>query len=154
MKTRDQAEFKRIYDRYFDDLYRYVFLHVKQQEDSADIVQEIFYKFYLSAKVFHDDEHIKAWLLRCAYHASIDHFRAKSYHDVTLDELKTASLPFEIDETLAVLLQMPAKYQDPIYMYYYEGYSTEEIAKILKKPHATVRTQLKRGRELLKDHLS
>ena len=50
-------------------------------------------------------------------------------------------------------MALPKKYRVPIYLYYYEDYSTEEIGRILKVPSATVRTHLRRGRQQLKDSL-
>jgi len=47
----------------------------------------------------------------------------------------------------------PNEYKTIVYMYYYEGYSTPEIAKMLKRPDATVRTRLARARKLLKRSL-
>ena len=47
-------------------------------------------------------------------------------------------------------MALPRKYRMPIYLYYYEEYSTQEIAELLKIPKGTVCTNLKRGRELLK----
>ncbi len=148
----DKEEFKLIYDEFFDPIYKYTFLHVKNQEDSLDIVQEVFLKLYTSNKIFNEKEHTKAWLLRCAYNACIDHFRAnKKYSkNVEIEKAEDLSQPFETDETLELILALPEKYKATIYLHYYEGYSTEEIAKLLKKPNATIRTHLKRGRELLK----
>ena len=48
------------------------------------------------------------------------------------------------------VMALPRKYRMPIYLYYYEEYSTQEIAELLKIPKGTVCTNLKRGRELLK----
>ena len=50
-------------------------------------------------------------------------------------------------------MALPEKYRLPIYLHYYEGYSTEEIAAILGKPKGTVCTNLSRGREQLKEQL-
>ena len=56
-------------------------------------------------------------------------------------------------ELFYTVMSLPRKYRLPIYLHYYEGYSTKEIAHILKVPKNTVCTQLKRGRELLKESL-
>lgn len=48
------------------------------------------------------------------------------------------------------ILDLPYKYKMTIYLFYYEGYSTEEIAKILNTKPATIRSNLHRGRKLLK----
>ena len=54
---------------------------------------------------------------------------------------------FDVSEAI---LKLPPDYKDVIYLYYYEGYSTADIAKLQDKPPATVRTQLARARKLLK----
>lgn len=152
-KTQKRSDFGEIYERYFDMIYRIAFLHIKKPEDAADVCQEVFFKFLISKKEFESDEHKKAWLIACAHNASMDYFRSKWRKNVELTEIKD-SLPFKIDETLEVLLCLPEKYKTPIYMHYYEGYKTDEIARILRKPSATVRVNLKRGRELLKKRIS
>ena len=151
--TQKRSDFGEVYEKFFDTVYRIAFIHIKKQEDAADVSQEVFFKFLITKKEFESDEHKKAWLIACAHNASMDYFRSKWRKNVELDELK-GSLPFKIDETLEILLSLPDKYKTPIYMYYYEGYKTDEIARILRKPSATVRVNLKRGRELLKKRIS
>ena len=50
-------------------------------------------------------------------------------------------------------MELPEKYRTAIYLHYYEGYSTKEIAEIIGVPAATVRTRLRRAREQLKTGL-
>lgn len=152
-KLRDKAEFNRIYDKYFQTIYRMVFVHMKNQHDTSDIVQDVFYKFFISEKEFNDDEHIKAWLLRIAHNASVDFFRSKHNKNSELDSIKEKGENFKSDELIDLVLALPEKYKSAIYMFYYEDYKSEEIAKILHIPHATVRIRLKRGRDLLKEKL-
>lgn len=57
-------------------------------------------------------------------------------------------------QNVSILLSLSIKYRRVLYLHYYEGYSTDEIASMLKINNSTVRTQLKRGRELLKSHLN
>ena len=61
-----------------------------------------------------------------------------------------AERPADTDNCLEKVLALPQKYKAAIYLYCYEGYSTEEIARILKKNRSTVRGYLHRGRKLLK----
>ena len=51
---------------------------------------------------------------------------------------------------LSAVQALPAKYSAVIHLYYYEGYSTAETAEMLGKPAATVRSDLRRGRERMK----
>ena len=50
-------------------------------------------------------------------------------------------------------MALPTRYRAVLYLYYYEGYSTHEVAGLLGVPDATVRTRLARGRAKLKDVL-
>ena len=50
-------------------------------------------------------------------------------------------------------MELPRKYRVVLHLYYYEGYTTEEIAGLLHRRPATVRSQLDRGRKLLKQRL-
>lgn len=152
-KPQKRMDFEDAYNRYFDMVYRVAFIHIKKPDDAADISQEVFFKFLICTKEFESEEHKKAWLLSCAHNATMDYFRSKLRKNVSLDAVQEFSLPFEVDETIGVLLTIPEKYKTALYMYYYEGYKTEEIAKILHKPNSTVRVNLKRGRELLKKKL-
>ena len=54
---------------------------------------------------------------------------------------------------LPIVMNMPSKYRNVLYLYYYEGYSTNEIASILKENHNTIKSRLIRGRKLLKKKL-
>jgi RNA polymerase sigma-70 factor (ECF subfamily) len=51
---------------------------------------------------------------------------------------------------VALVLELPVKYRSVLFLHYFENYSTLEIANLLRRNEATVRTQLKRARELLK----
>ena len=62
----------------------------------------------------------------------------------------TVGPPLEQNEILIKVLSLPQKYKTAIYLYYYEGYSSVEIAKMLGKNESTVRSYLYTGRKLLK----
>ena len=51
---------------------------------------------------------------------------------------------------LPSVLKLPRKYKNVLYLHYYEGYKTFEIAEMLNMNENTVKSHLKRGRELLK----
>ncbi|MGL5380070.1 RNA polymerase sigma factor, partial [Clostridium sp.] len=70
-----------------------------------------------------------------------------------LDDLSYFQEQKENYKLLQEILELPPKYKLPIYLFYYEGYSTEEISKILDMNSSTVRSNLHRGRKLLKNLL-
>ena len=57
------------------------------------------------------------------------------------------------DETLEAVLALPAKYKDCVYLHYYEGYKTDEIARMTGRTPSTVRSHLSEARALLKSTL-
>lgn len=55
-----------------------------------------------------------------------------------------------IDETLGIVMKLPTKYKDVVYLHYYLDYKTDEIATMLKKPPSTIRNHLREARKLLR----
>jgi len=98
-----------------------------------------------------DSEHEKAWIIRVTINACKDVMR--SQWKKRLLPIKEIVLPVkdtENREVVSIVLELPLKYRSVIHLYYFENYSTSEIAKLLNRNDATVRTQLKRAREILK----
>ena len=71
----------------------------------------------------------------------------------SLDEA-TAAVQDQTSDILQIVLSLPPKYRVVLYLYYYENYTTEEIAKLLKINRSAVTTRLSRAREALKPELA
>ena len=144
-----------IYNRQVDTVYRICFSFMKNTADTEDMVQETFLRLLGSGVGFVSEEHEKAWLIVTASNLCKDTLkkwwrRTEDIDDPSLD-LKTP--PFEIDEVLGAILTLPPDQKTAVYMHYYEGYTTAEIAAYLRCPHATVRSRLLRARKTLKHKL-
>ena len=104
-----------------------------------------------AAPNFESEEHKKAWLLRVAANLSKNRIEYNALR--TSDELSD-ELAEEGREDLSfvwdAVKELPVQFREVIHLHYYEGYSTEEIAKILGRNPSTVRSDLRRGREKLK----
>lgn len=143
-------------ENYSDMILRLAYTYLKNMSDAEDVCQDVFIKIYNKNKTFQNSEHEKAWILRVTINACKDALRwSKRRQFSSIDEL---SLPIPIKdennkEVVAMVLELPIKYRSVIYLHYFENYSTAEIAKILHRNEATVRTQLKRARELLKSKI-
>ena len=141
-----------IYERNVSMVYRVSFSYMKNKPDTDDIVSEVFLKLMKIKILFQNEEHEKAWILRTTINLCKDylkHWRRKSENIDDYENLEVGA-QFEIDETFEIVMNLPERYKDVIYLYYYEGYSTEETARILKKPHSTIRNHLHEARKLLK----
>lgn len=149
---RTDKEVSEIYNRHVKTVYRVCFMFMKNSHDTEDMVQNAFIRLMRDATVFESDEHEKAWLIRTATNLCKDSFKHWWSKTVGLD--KTEDIASEdnivIDETLSKVLALPYKYKTVTYLFYYEGYSTVEIAKILGKNGSTIRGYLHTGRKLLK----
>lgn len=146
-----------IYDKYSSAVYRATFAYCKNSADAEDIVQETFIKRFRTDIDFPDDKAEKAWLMKVAANKCRDMFRSARYryfyNSVPLDE---AELVYETPEESAVyhaVMELPPKYRIVIHLYYYEGYTVTETAKIIGKSETAVQTQLYRARKLLKKTL-
>ena len=100
---------------------------------------------------FNDEEHIKAWLLKVTANECKN--RLKSFWHKNMISLEEIVLPVqdkEDREVIKMVLSLPVKYRNVLYLHYFEGYSIREMSELLNLKEATVKTHLKRGRELLK----
>lgn len=149
------AQFTCLVDKYIDTVLRVALNYLKVPADAEDITQSVFEKLLRQRKEFESDDHIRHWLIRVTINECKHLLRSPWRKVGNLDDY-ARTIPFETTEQSDLYLsamELPKKYRLPIYLYYYEGYSTKEIAEILKIPNGTVCTNLRRGRELLKKHL-
>lgn len=143
-----------LYHRHVQTVYRVCFMFMKNRYDAEDALQETFIKLLGMNKTFESTEHEKAWLIRTSSNVCKNMLKAKSRKHTSLEEAEETPAPEEErDETLEKVLALPDKYKTAIYLFYYEGYSCAEIAKIIHKTESTVRSHLHRGRTLLRETL-
>ena len=152
---RTGKEITEIYNRQVDTVYRICFSFMKNTHDTEDMVQETFLRLLDSGVGFVSEEHEKAWLIVTASNLCKDTLKKwwRRTEDIDDPSLNLKQPPFEIDEVLSAILKLPADQKCAVYMYYYEGYSTADIASYLHCPQATVRSRLSRARKTLKRKL-
>lgn len=152
---RTDKDFAAVYERYVRMVYRVCFLHVKNAADAEDMTQNTFIRLLEHKKAFDSEEHRKAWLLVTATNLCRDFLRHWWRRRVPMDSLpeRGENMP-DPDDTLAQVLALPTRIKTTVYLYYYEGYTTVEIAGLLHKKEATVRGYLHTGRKQLRRKLT
>lgn len=151
----DQREVKRLYQLFFDMLYRICFLYMKQESDACDMVQETFLRLLKSKPEFDSDEKAKAWLIVTASNCCKTQLKKwwRSRREA-YDEETATNMGFALSEREAavreLVLSLDKKYSVPMYLYYFEGYRVHEISDMLQIKESTIQTRLARARELLK----
>lgn len=147
----EETGLRQVMEHYGDMVYRLALAQTHSSHDADDVFQEVFLRYLRAAPVFREEEHRKAWLLRVTVNCCKKlHGSFWRRHTVALSEALPAQNPEE-GELLGLLEGLPQKYRAVLHLYYYEGYATEEIAAILGRSPGTVRSQLSRGRALLRD---
>ncbi len=155
MKAAEEKEFREIFDRYSQMVYRVCLMYMKNRYDAEDAMQSVFIKIIEKQPRFENEHQEKAWIVITASNICKSLLRRHSRKDISIDEL-TADIPSakeENGEILSIIMNLPQNHKSSIYLYYYEGYSCSEIAQMLKTKESTVRSYLRRGREKLKDYL-
>lgn len=128
-----------------------------RSEDAEDICQDVFLRLLQDRTEFRDDEHLKAWLLRVTLNRCHDFFRlAYNNHRALLEDGDVGEnamgengteLEDDVWESMETL---PPKMRATVHLYYGEGYSCKEIARIQRCTCAVVHNRLHQARRKLK----
>ena len=152
--TLTQQQRTQVVERWGDMVYRLALARTANVPDAEDVFQEVFLRFFRHEDRFANDEHRKAWLIRCTVN------RCKSLlaspwrkRTVPLETAEEVGVEDDYREVYAAVLSLPAKYRSVIHLYYFEGLSVAEMAQTLDVPEGTIKSQLSRGRALLRDML-
>ncbi len=141
-------------DTYGNAILRCAYSYLHNMADAEEILQDTLLKLLTAAPSFDSEEHKKAWLLRVAANLSKNRIE---YNALRISDELSEDLAEERREDLSFVWDavkaLPVQFREVIHLHYYEGYSTEEIAKILGRNPSTVRSDLRRGREKLKSIL-
>lgn len=160
----DIESFRILVDRHKDTLYRHCFYILRDEDAAEDIAQDSFIKAYAKISTYsHDRASFKTWLFTIATSLAFDYLRNKQRkHELPLfiDESApdmTVELPVQAAEKRELyekVLALDAKYRTAVLLYYWQGYSYQDIAIHMGVPIGTVRSYLSRAKSQLKEVLS
>jgi RNA polymerase sigma factor (sigma-70 family) len=168
----------RVFDKEFmphiDSMYNFAFRLTNDEDDANDLVQDTYLKAYRFINSFQEGTNAKAWLFRILKNSFINDYRKKSKEPSKVDYQEveavynsnedaefesTSDLRIEAvqdligDEVAMALNGLPVDFRTVIILCDIEGFTYEEMAKILDIPIGTVRSRLHRARNLLKEKL-
>ncbi len=138
-------------DKYGNTILRVAYSYLHNMSDAEDILQDTLIQFLRHNPTFENDAHEKAWLVTVASNLSknkINYLKIRSADELS-EELVSREKE-DLNFVWEAVKQLPEKNREVIHLFYQEGFSTKEIADILKRRESTVRSDLKRGRERLK----
>ena len=154
---RSEEFIKRAMDQWSSTVFKLAFAHTASRVDAEDVHQEVFVRLFKNTSKFNDNEHLKAWLIRVTINCCHDLARSGWRSRVTTVEdlenfaCESDTLSLEALHDLAEALEeISEDMRTAVHLYYYEGYSSEEIAQIMGVNPSTVRSRLERARKQLK----
>lgn len=166
LKKGDMAAFDTIYGKYCHKLHQFVFMYLKQEKDTEDIVQEVFIKIWQSREKIDIYASFESFLFTITYNATMSLLRKrmsetksreylKSMQQIETAEQVIDELQFkELNQKLQNLLEQLTPRQKEIYLLSRdEGYTHEEIAQKLNISESTVNNHLVKVLKFLKYHI-
>lgn len=150
-----KEEFVVFTEKYMDTIYRVAYSWTRNSHDANDVTQDVLIQLYKTTRKFESDSHMKNWLIRVTANQCKMLFRSPWSKMEDIGEYAD-TLGFEEESHLDLfqaVMNLDKKYRVPILLFYYEDYSTTEIASILGIPEKTVSTRLFRAKAKLKNYL-
>ena len=150
---------------YGQDLLQLVYTYVKDKALAQDLTQEIFMKCYEAYPTYKGKSTLKTWMWRIAINHCKDYL--KSWYnqniqvavDAGIDVQASSNVEQQViqqdeQERLAkTVMQLPIMYREVIYLFYFEDYTSKEIAVVLSTNENTVKTRLRKAKRFLKEQL-
>ncbi len=152
--TDNTARAGAVLDLHGDRILRIAYSYLHNMSDAEDILQDTLIQYIKAAPAFESQEHEKAWLLRVAANLSKNKIKYNKIRET--DELAEELVAGEQEDLAFVwdaVKLLPEKYREVVHLFYQEGLATKEIAEGLGRNESTVRSDLKRGRDQLKNIL-
>lgn len=152
MADSQRTDIAALYLRHVKMVYRLCYSYLRSAAEAEDATQSVFMKLIDSPRTFEDEEHEKAWLVVTASNYCKDVLKSARVKRAAQmpDDVEDPQSGFEVGGMLQAVLELPAIYKDCVYLHYYEGYKTAEIAEMIGVPASTVRNRLRDARQLLK----
>lgn len=150
----DKEEFTRAVLEYESTLYRVAKSMLGSEADCADAAQNALLRAWEKQHTLRDTAYFKTWLTRILINECRAMLRQRARFVPLEEEAAEGEIAPERDSGLyETVMGLDVKYRVPFVLYYIEGFRTREIASMLKLPEGTVKTRLRRAREILRTEL-
>ena len=146
-----------VVNKYSDMLYKICFVILKDEHDVKDVLQETFLTYHTKKPTFAGEDHKKAWLIKVSQNKCREFLRFHKRHATVplenVDEtmLITNGLSGEESDLLSMVWNLNYKLKSVVILYYIEGYSIDETAKILSISSHAAKKRLERARNKLRE---
>ncbi len=140
-----------------DSLYRFLVSLLRDDEEARDVFQDTYVRVYRGLEGFRGDASITTWVLRIGRNLAWNrHRRNKTRHAVetALDDFDPPAPEHNrYNELHTALTQLPNAQREAVLLFYMEGFSVEDVARITGRPSNTIKSDLMRARAKLRERL-
>jgi RNA polymerase sigma-70 factor (ECF subfamily) len=153
LRQRNGSAFSYLYDHYSGSLYSVIVSIVPDKELANDLLQEVFVKIWRQIESYDNTKgRLFTWMLNIARNASIDAIRSKNYQQSQQNRELTENVYNEGGSTQTntdkiglrkIVQKLRDEYRVLVELSYFEGYTQDEISKMLNIPLGTVKTRLR-----------
>lgn len=168
LKAGNLVAFEKILYAYENQILNYIYRFVSRREDAEDLAQETFLRFYINIQKIDPDDNFKGWLYKIATNIVFDWLRKekrtrKKFLPVGIDNEKLLEAPAieeyradtieEVqnnDEVKRALRQIHPMHQSILVLFYWDGFSQPEIARLWNIPLGTVKTRIRQAKREVK----
>ncbi|MGN0686947.1 MAG: RNA polymerase sigma factor [Oscillospiraceae bacterium] len=164
MSLKTCESFEQVMEFYMPMVYRIAFSRIGSSHDAEDVTQDVFLKYYRADLTYNNEEHRKAWLIRCTINCAKTlvtsaWFRHRASDEGLENMTEDEDIPGSdnsldaIEQKNAVMsavMKLPEKYRTVIHLFYYEDMSIAQISAATGIRETTVKSQLSRARDMLK----
>lgn len=152
----NRKEYNRAVEIHGQNLFGYVFKYLRNEENSRDIVQDVFEKLWKNRKKV-DYDKAKAWMFRTGHNGLINfsnRYKKTVYDTENIPERGRVDSRYETKELIdKVLNQLPPIQKSIVLLRDLEGYSYDEIGEILEVSQSQVKVYLFRARKKMQKQL-
>lgn len=142
-----------IVQTYSDTLIRIAVQQTKNMSEAEDIVQEVYMTLMRQKTPFDSEAHLKAWLIKVTFNKCKDYFKSSRVKKTVPITEEMMFIAKEEQIVLPEIFELDPNERLIVYLHYYEGYTTAEIANLLDMKVNTVGSKLRRVRMKLKSIL-
>ena len=154
IKKGDKKAFEILINDYKEYLYSTAYIHLKNEHDAKDVYQETIYQAIIGIDKLKHPEYFKTWITRILLN-NINLLHRKNYK--TKDVLNEIEVKDDISYDLIeekldlynAIEQLDIKYKTPIILQYFQDMPIKDISKVLECNENTVKTNIRRGKEML-----
>ena len=153
LKQRHQSSFSYLYDNYSSALYTVILNVVKDKTIAADTLQEVFVKIWKQIESYDDSKgRLFTWMMNVARNASIDTVRSKAFQNSKQNNELTENHNDVLGSTQTntdaiglrkIVYTLKEEHRTLIELSYFQGYTQDEISKMLQIPLGTVKTRMR-----------